>query len=111
MTQLAGSARAWPSEAFAATLKNEIERLPPGSLPLEQGLASGGRIDDSRITATFLRCHEDGGAIQADIGVFFEEIVGGCSCGDDPLVQQAYCELRVRIDRTTGEALFRVSPD
>lgn len=111
MLRLLDAVRAWPSEAFATILKYEIENLPAGSLPLEQGLACGGRVDDSRVTATFLRSQEDGETILADIGVFFEEIIGGCSCGDDPLVQNAYCELRVRIDKATGAAVFAPRPE
>jgi hypothetical protein len=111
MPRLLDAVRAWPSEAFARALKNEIESLPPGSLPLERGIACGGRVDDSRITATFLRSRDEGESIQADVGIFFEEVVGGCSCGDDPLAQNAYCELRVRIAKATGEAVFALLPD
>ena len=106
MLQLPHSARAWSSDAFAGTLKGEIENLAAGTLPLDKGVSSGGRVDDSRITAIVLRSRDDGEAIQAEVGIFFDEIIGGCSCGDDPQPQNAYCELRVRIDKATGEAVF-----
>jgi hypothetical protein len=40
--------------------------------------------------------------------VFFTEVVGGCSCGDEPFEQPVYCELGVTIDRQSGEAVFNV---
>jgi len=39
------------------------------------------------------------------------EIVAGCSCGDDPQSQNAYCAMRVRIDKTTAAAAFAVIDD
>ena len=106
MSKLPLSLRDWPSDAFARALKNEIESLAPGTLPLDKGATCGGHVDDSRITAIVLRSGDDGSAIQADVGIFFDEIVGGCSCGDDPETRNAYCEIRVRIDKATGEAGF-----
>lgn len=110
MPKLPDSARAWPLDSFAQTLKREIEHLPPGTLPLDKGVSQGGHVDDSRITAIFLRAKDDASAIQAEVGIFFGEIVAGCSCGDDPQTQNAYCEVRVRIEKSTGEAVFNVIP-
>lgn len=110
MPQLPLSLRAWLAESFSHALKSEIESLPAGSLPLEQGVSAGGRVDDSRITVTFLRSRDEGETIQADVGIFFDEIVGGCSCGDEPLVLNAYCEISVKIDKATGEAWFDLIP-
>lgn len=100
------SLRAWNTESFARTLKSEIEHLPAGSLPLDQGTSQGGRVGDTGITATIIRVAGDGDAIEADVGIFFSEIVGGCGCGDDPISEHAYCEMRVRIDRATAEVEF-----
>lgn len=110
MAQLPNALRAWRSDAFSQTLKSEIERLPPGSLPLDKGVAQGGYVDDSRITALVLHAAEAGGAIQARVGVFFTEIVANCGCGDDPMAQNAYCELRIVIDKASAEAGFQVVP-
>jgi hypothetical protein len=38
------------------------------------------------------------------VGVFFREIVGGCSCGDEPFAADGYCEIELRIDKETAEA-------
>ena len=108
--RLPAALRAWPSAAFAATLKGEIEALPAAALPLAQGTAHGGHVGDEALTATVLRAADTGAAIEATVGVFFAEIIAGCSCGDEPQSVNAYCELRVRIDRS-GAASFAVVPE
>ncbi len=82
-----------PAEPFADTLKAEIEALPAGSLPLDKATLTGWHIDDSHITATVLRAEDDATRIAADVGIFFTEIIAGCSCGDEPQSQGNYCEL------------------
>ena len=96
-----------PDEAtFAARLKTAITQLPPGSLPLQQATTQGGLVDDSQITVTVLGSEREGDEIVARVGVFFEEVVGGCNCHDDPVSVNGYCMLQVRIDANTGEARF-----
>ena len=96
------------SGLFAQQLKRELEHLPPGTLPLEQATTQGGQVDDSNISATVVAVREDGAWILARVGVFFNELVGGCSCGDDPLSVNAYCQIQVLIDRASAEAEFAV---
>jgi hypothetical protein len=108
MPPLTHSLRAWPSESFAQTLKNEIENLPPGVLPLAD--AASCHVDDSPITATVLRVEEGEGEIRAKVGVFFAEILTGCSCGYEPEPLSAYCEIQVKIDKATGKAVFELAP-
>jgi hypothetical protein len=104
MLKLLQSARVADTAAFAETLTREIAALAPGSLPLvgEQG----GRIDEADIGVTLLSQRADANRVDAVIGLFFTEVVGGCSCGDDPFVSQGYLELRLSIDRATGVAAF-----
>jgi hypothetical protein len=109
--QFTNALRAWPSAGFAATLKREIEALDSGSLPLAAAAGQGRYVDDASITASVLRVDEAEGAIEAAVGVFFTAVVGSCGCGDEPYAENAYCELRVRIDRATGEAEFALSPE
>jgi hypothetical protein len=54
---------------------------------------------------------EHGDWICARVGIFFNEVVGGCSCGDDPLSVNAYCKIQVSIDRASAEAEFAVIPE
>lgn len=108
---LADSLRAWGSAAFAATLKREVGALPPGSLPLARATTQGGQVDDRDICVTVLDAAADADGIRARVGVFFTEVVSSCSCGDDPLEVNAYCVLRIDIDRGTAAAAFTVVAD
>jgi len=106
MTRLSESLRDWPSDTFVKTLKRELTGLKPGILPLAGGLSRGGLVDAGDISVTVLNVTDNPQTIEAKVGVFFTEIVGGCSCGDDPSTENAYCELRVGIDKATAEAEF-----
>ena len=106
MTRFTESLSAWGTESFSPTLKREIEELPPGTLPLQQGTTQGGVVDESALSTTVINTTDGKDGIEARVGVFFSEIVGGCSCGDDPLTENAYCELSVTIDRATAETRF-----
>ena len=111
MPILSNSLLAWSSASFSETLKKELEQLPPGSLPLEKAVIQGGYVDDSHITATVLHADADEQSIHARAGIFFTEIVINCGCGDDPMETNAYCEMRIHIDKTTGQAEFEVMQD
>jgi hypothetical protein len=92
--------------SLSQLIKGEIESLPPGALPLEKALTRGGRVEADGITATVISLAEGESWIRARIGIFFDEIVGGCSCGDEPFSHNVFCEMQVDVDRETGEAAF-----
>lgn len=89
-------------------LKHELENLPAGTLPLEKGTNRGGFVDDSDISVTVINVKQDERSIQARVGVFFTEIIAGCGCGDDPMPENAFCEMLINIDRATFAAEFEV---
>ena len=91
-------------DSLKKILKKELESLPAGVLPLENGLTQGGYVDDNNITATVLNVSEQQSVINARVGVFFTEIVGGCNCNDDPFEINAYCEIIISIHKSTSEA-------
>jgi hypothetical protein len=103
MPKFLNSLRAWKSDDFARILKSEIENLERGALPLEKGVSQGGVVDASELAVTVFGAADNGAAIQANVGVFFTEIVGGCSCGDEPVANDAYCEMQIRIDKATAD--------
>lgn len=103
--------RDWGNETFAQTLKAELRALGRGALPLQQGTTQGGLVDDSAIETTLLHARDAGGHLETRVGVFFTEIVGGCSCGDDPLQANAYCVLQIDIDKTSTEATVSLLRD
>jgi len=100
---------AWGSDAFATALQREVEALPPGVLTLQDACRSG-YVDDSDITASVMSVTESAASIEAHVGVFFQELLPGCSCGEDPPAESAYCEIRVTIDKATAETEFVVIP-
>jgi hypothetical protein len=100
--------RAWSGTDFSQVLKDEIESLGPGVLPLQQCTTQGGNIDDSDISVSVLSCGESGDTITAKLGIFFTEVVGGCNCHDDPVRENGYCEIGISIDMQT--AIARLSP-
>lgn len=108
MIQLPTSSRVWSEESFARTLKQELENLPQGSLPLARATTQGGYVDDANICCSILSFESRGTTIRAKVGVFFTEIVIGCGCGDDPFEQNAYCEMMVEIDKHTASANTRI---
>ena len=92
------------TKGLAARLAAGLQALPPGTLPLHIGCTQGGLVDDHDITATVLSVERGTDRAVARVGVFFTELVGGCNCHDDPLAVNAYCELRVTLDRAAGVA-------
>lgn len=108
MSRLPRSLTAWGSPAFVITLKSEIEALPVGSLPLEDATTQGGRVGGEPIALAVLQAEDVGDAIHVRVAVFFTEVVGGCSCGDEPMPVQARCELRVEIAK--ADAVVRFVP-
>lgn len=108
MPELVNSLRDWNTDAFSRTLKQELEHLPSGSLPLERGVSQGGMVDDSNLAATVLSFNENKTAIQAKAGIFFTEIMINCGCGNDPMPTNAYCEIQISIDKATAETQFDI---
>ena len=111
MPRLMRALRDWGSDAFAETLKGELGALEPGVLPLDKCGALGGYVDDSDLAVTIISLTESEKSIDARIGVFFRELLAGCSCGDEPSPANAYCEIGVTIDKATAEAQFTVVED
>ncbi|MGD8875603.1 MAG: glucosamine--fructose-6-phosphate aminotransferase [Gammaproteobacteria bacterium] len=107
VTRLENSLRAWGTDAFAGTLKADILGLGAGVLPL-QVAAAGGCVAEDDVEITVLGSTDDAAEIHVNVGVFFAEIIAGCSCGDAPSTSNAYCELRVSIEKATGLARFAV---
>ena len=106
MIKLQQALHDWPTKSFEQSLKNELLALAPGILPLQQGVAQGGYVDDSDLQFTLLDKSATAHQIVVKVGVFFSEIIAGCSCGDDPVSEHAYCEISIHIDRQNAEAWF-----
>ena len=108
MVKLPESLQQWQSASFDKTLKKELEALPAGTLPLADALTRCGSVDDSNISAIVISSSGLDGRIQSRVSIFFTEIVAGCVCGEDPVPENAHCEMLVSIDTGTGEADFQL---
>ena len=102
--QLPDSVRNWNSAEFSGSFKREIQGLPSGTLPLQSRGTQNGLVDDSDLSLVLLQTTETGDMYNIRTGVFFSGIIGGCSCGDEPEAENAYCEIWVRIHNKTAEA-------
>jgi len=111
MPKLTSTLSQWPDGDFSATLKKELKSLGADALPLRQAATVGGPVDPDSIRVVVLDSGENDASIHANVGVFFDEILWGCSCGDDPVPQQNYCRLRVAIRKTDAEANISYLPD
>lgn len=94
----------WSTAAFEHSLKTELMALDPGVFPLQKGVNQGGYVDASNRAFSLLSVTDDIDHITVKVAVFFNEIIAGCSCGDDPVTEAAYCEMNITIDRQTAVA-------
>jgi len=96
----------WNSDRFVSTLKQEICDLPPGTLPLQQATDQGGMVEDSNIAVSVLRSDVNGNRLETKVCIFFNEIVGGCNCHDDPVSANLQATVLVSIDRNDAATSF-----
>jgi len=97
--------RAWGSPEFKAILKQEIERMDAGQLPLQQGLTTGNYAVSNQLTAMINSVSEAEHHIRVTAGIFYKSVIGGCSCADDPTPvneNNEYCVVRLEIDKATA---------
>jgi hypothetical protein len=111
MSQLPKSLSAFGSSAFNQVLKRELADFKSGDFPLHKAITQGGLVDDKEISFSILNSIEKEQDIDVKLGVFFNEIVGGCSCGDPPMQVTNYCELLIKINKQTSETLITLLLD
>ena len=105
MIRLDKSLRAWGMADFKAILKREVEELGADHLPLQQGLSVSSHVAGSPITMMIHRVAETDEVIRIKAGIFYQGIIAGCSCADDPTPSSEnneYCEVQLDIDKTTA---------
>ena len=111
MAQLPNSLRDWNTDAFENSLKAEMECFRRDVLPLQDAIEDLNSVEDSDLGVTFISSTDDDNFINAKVGVYFAEEISCCSCGESSPIEEAYCEMDVRIDKATGDAEFTVRPD
>jgi hypothetical protein len=104
MLKLEKSLRAWGGPDFEAILKQEVADGAQ-HLPLQQGLASCNYVADAPVTLLIRRVAETEKVIRIRAGIFYQGIIGGCNCADDPTPASEiteYCVVQLDIDKTTA---------
>lgn len=106
MIKLDKSLHVWGTEKFQAVLKQEIEQLGADNLPLQQGLSTGNYVSNTPFTVLVHNVVEMENVIRVKVGVFYQGIIGGCSCTDDPTPASdinEYCEVYLDINKTNAD--------
>ena len=113
MIHLAKSLRAWGTPDFQAILKQELAQHAD-LLPLQQGLSSSSSVADTPITVVVHSVAELEKVIRVRAGIFYQGLVGGCSCADDPTPpgeNDEYCEVRLDMDKTTAATVVELAAE
>ena len=111
MPQFSQSIDSFGTNNFTTHLKQEFAAVDQTVLPLHHATTQGGIVDDKHIAISVLNSVEKEKTIEVKVSVFFDEIVGGCSCGDPPMKVNNYCEMLVEINKKTAEATFILLSD
>lgn len=105
------SLNAWKTPSFREILKNEIEGLGAGMLPLQQGLTQGSYAGDE-FKVMIISVLSGAGMISVKAGIFYSSTIPGCNCADDPTPvdeQNEYCELQFDINMENGDVTIALS--
>ena len=112
MIQLDKSLRAWGTPEFEAVLKQEVAQFGD-ELPLQEGLSVGSYVAKGAISLVIRGVSEERGMIRVRAGIFYESLIGGCSCDGDPTPvseNTEYCEVQLDIDKATAVASVALVP-
>lgn len=108
------SSRAWGTPNFQAVFKQEVEKLDLEQLPLQKGLTCANYVSDAPITMAVHSVVELEKVIRVKSGIFYQGILGGCSCTDDPTPASdinEYCEVQFDIDKLTAVTVITLIAD
>jgi len=111
MIKLDKALRSWGKPGFESILKQEVAQLGVNQLPLQQALSNGSSVSDEPVAVVIINVAEMENAIRVRAGIFFQGVIGGCSCADDPTPDNGvneYCELLLDIDKFTAETKVEI---
>ena len=106
MIQLNKAMSAWGTPEFEQILKQGLAQ-EADCLPLQQGLSTGNYVSDTPITVSIHSIVEMEDMIRVRAGIFYQGVIGGCSCTDDPTPISdinEYCEVQIVIDKVNAAA-------
>lgn len=114
MLQLPQSLAAWNTPQFESVLKNELEQVDGKLLPLQQGLARSSYALTDNFSISIITVSDEPDCIRVKAGIFYQGIIPGCSCADDPTPideMTEYCVVQLDIDRRTAETAITLLDD
>ncbi|HLP97258.1 MAG TPA: hypothetical protein VK149_02315 [Sideroxyarcus sp.] len=103
--RLPASLRAFGTADFESTLQQELAQHA-SALPLQQGLTQSNQVVDGPISVLVRSVSATDGGITVKVGIFYQGVLGGCSCAGDPTPaseNSEYCEVQLLIDRSTAD--------
>ena len=106
MFKLIKTLQNWKTPEFTLAFKQEVAELDHKLLPLQQGLSLSSYVSNDKISAIIHRTVETDSGIKLYCGIFYQGIIAGCSCSDDPTptdTQNEYCEMCFCIDSSSAE--------
>ena len=109
MIKLVDTLKAWGTSDFERVLKEEIQNMDPGMLPLQEGLSQSSHVSDTKISAVVLNATETPDSIRIKTGIFYAGIIAGSCCADDPTPiseNTEYCEVLFEVNKTTAETVI-----
>jgi len=113
MLSLDKTLHAWATPDFETILKQELAEHV-NDLPLQQGLSTGNYVADAPITVVINRVAEMEQTICISVGIFYQGVIGGCSCTDDPTPVSditEYCEVQLEIDKASAATAVALVTD
>jgi len=96
---------------FAEILRDELASFAINDLPLQQCMARCNYVPDQKPDILILSVIDSDIDKQIRVGIFFDGIIAGCSCADDPTPVDSiteYCEFLLRMNRQTGAVKITV---
>lgn len=111
MTDFSLAVSHWGQADFEAVLLGLLSTTDTNTLPLQQALRHSSMSTDQGISFMVLSRTADKHAIHVKLGLFFQGVIAGCNCADDPSPvegQTEYCELLLSITKANGQAAVRL---
>ena len=106
MIKLLRSLTAWNTPDFKPVLKHELQQVNKKRLPLQQGLTLSNHVADTDISVMLLNAQENEQTLVLKVLVFYNGIVAGDCCADDPTPiceRPEQCTLKLTIHKPNGE--------
>ena len=100
----------WEKPGFSQYFLSELNNLKVEDLPLQDCCQYSSVIEPESLAFRLIAQQMHSKYLLIKFGVFFQEVLSGCACSDDPsqamIHENNYCELELRIEKD-GRFAFR----